>query len=172
MLLCGITTFGLILTIWLLSRPGASVATAETETAPTPAETAQPPAAGMSIPLRAGAKPPPGGKPPPEWGIEMLGLYPSAGGRALDLRYKVLDIAKAALLPNEPGHIYLVDEATGAATGLPNSPRTGSIPQNPQKLQVGRSYSLALPNPGGRFKRGSTCTVVIGNLRAEHLVVQ
>ena len=107
-----------------------------------------------------------------KWGIEVVGLYPAVGGRVLDLRYKILDTAKVALLPNEPGHMVLIDEATGESTGLPNSPKTGSTPQNPQKLRAGRTYSLGFPNPGGRFKSGSKVTVVIGNLRAEHLAVQ
>ena len=112
------------------------------------------------------------GKAPEDWGIEVVGLYPAVHGRVLDLRYKIFDTAKAALLPNEPGGIYLVDEATGATAKLPNSPKTGSIPQNPQKLQAGRTYSFSFPNQGNHFKSGSKVTLVIGSFRAENLAVQ
>ena len=138
---------------------------------PRPEPPAQPEAAAEAQTNPATAQPPVAGKPPHEWGIEVVGLYSSVHGRALDLRYRILDTAKAALLPNEPGGIYLIDEATGATTKLPNSPRTGSIPQNPQKLHAGRTYSLALPNPDGRFTSGSRLTLAMGQLRAEHLTV-
>jgi hypothetical protein len=167
-LVCGLLLLGIFSAIWWVPKLLSSGPIAEPQTAaaveePTPQRT---------IVLPKPLLPPPGGKPPQEWGIEMVGLYPAVGGRVLDLRYRIVDTAKAALLPNEPGGIYLMDEATGITTKSPNSLKTGSIPQNPQKLEAGRSYSLGFPNPEGRFKSGSTVTVVIGNLRVEHLAVQ
>lgn len=117
-------------------------------------------------------RPPASAGPPGEWGIEVVALYPAVNGRVLDLRYKVLDVARAAKLPDEPGSIYLIDQATGQKTALPNSPKTGSIPQNRQKLETGRTYSLSFPNPGGQFKSGSKLTLVMGGLRADNLTVQ
>lgn len=137
-----------------------------------PVPSTSPEAAAEEQATPAAAQAPVAGKPPQEWGIEVVGLYPAVGGRVLDLRYKILDTAKAALLPNEPGGIYLIDEATGVTTKLPNSPKTGSIPQNPQKLEAGRTYSLPFPNQGGRFNSGSKVTLVIGSFRAENLAVQ
>lgn len=167
-MLCGLVLLGTFALIWLWPRLSPSPA-AEPET-PTAAaaETTQSQAVVAAV---AAVPPPTGGKPPRDYGIEVVGMYPAVGGRVLDLRYKILDTAKAALLPNEPGNIYLIDEATGAATKMPNSPRHGSIPQNPQKLEVGRTYSLSFPNQG-RLKSGSKVTLVIGNLRAEHLTVE
>ena len=137
-----------------------------------PVPSALPEAAAEEPATPAAAQPPVAGKPPQEWGIEVVGLYPAVRGRVLDLRYKILDTAKAAVLPNEPGGIYLIDEATGVTTKLPNSPKTGSIPQNPQKLEAGRTYSFSFPNQGDRFKSGSKVTLVIGSFRAENLAVQ
>ena len=166
---CGLILLGILTTVWLVLKPSSSVPARGSAAAPNPAatvtETTQQEAVVEVV------RPPTGGRPPLEWGIEVVGLYPAVGGRVLDLRYKILETAKAALLPNQPGQIYLIDEATGAAISLPNSPRTGSIPQNPQKLEAGRTYSMGFPNPGGRFKSGSKVTVVIGNFRAEHLTV-
>jgi hypothetical protein len=159
------------------AQPEATATPGTAAAAQGPAAAARVSASGVSGPARQPAaapavQPPATGKPPQDWGIEIAGVYPSVGGRVLDVRYKVLDAAKAALLPNESGRIFLIDEANGAAIALPNSPKTGSIPQNPQKLEVGRSYSLGFPNPEGRFKSGSKVTVVIGSLRAEHLAVK
>lgn len=148
-------------------KPAPPEAISETAEPVQPGITAQP--AVQPVAVRQVLPP---GKPPQEWGIEVVGIYPSVGGRALDLRYKVLDAVKAARLPDEKGGIYLVDEAGTELIPLPNSPKTGSTPQNPQKLVVGANYSFGFPNPGGRFKSGSKLTVVIGSFRAEHLVVQ
>ena len=142
---------------------------------PTPSVAAEPAGAveqAQDVAKAAGAEAPAISKPPVEWGIEVIGLYPAVGGRVLDLRYKILDKAKAAQLPNELGGIYIIDEATGMRTQLPNSAKTGSIPQNPQKLEVGRTYSFSFPNQFTSFKSGSKVTLVIGTFRAEHLVVQ
>ena len=137
-----------------------------------PVPSASPEAAAEEPAPPAPAHPSVAGKPPQEWGIEVVGLYPAVGGRVLDLRYKILDTAKAAVLPNEAGGIYLIDEATGVTTKLPNSPKTGSIPQNPQKLEAGRTYSFSFPNQGNSLKSGSKVTLVIGSFRAENLAVQ
>ena len=166
LVLCGLFLLGFLATLWLVSRRSSSGPPAASNPAAAVTETTQ------QVAVVEVIRPPTGGKPPLEWGIEVVGLYPAVGGRVLDLRYKILDTGKAALLPNEPGGIYLMDEATGITTKSPNSPKTGSIPQNPQKLEAGRTYSMGFPNPGGRFKSGSKVTVMIGDLRAEHLAVR
>jgi len=107
-----------------------------------------------------------------DWGIEVVGLYRAFHGRVLDLRYNILDVGRAAAVPEESGHIYLIDQVSGRKTVLPNSPRTGSVPQNPQKLQAGRTYSMSFPNPGAQFQSGDKLTLVIGSFRAENLLVQ
>jgi hypothetical protein len=167
-LLCGLVPLGVGCAIWLLPKlfsddSAGPVLVTVVEEEPIPQQA-------TAVPKMV--VPPKGGQPPQDWGIEVVGLYPSIGGRVLDLRYRILDTAKAAKLPNETGGIYLMDETTGFTTKSPNSPKTGSIPKNPQKLESGRSYSLAFPNPEGRFKSGSKVTLVIGKLRAEHLAVQ
>ena len=163
---CGLFLVVTSTLIWLLPKRPSSHPVVQFETPTAAVETSPPPVAVTAV------QAPAGGKPPLDWGMEVVGLYPAVGGRVLDLRYKILDPVKAALLPNEPGGIYLIDEATGATTKLPNSPKTGSIPQNPQKLEAGRTYSFSFPNQGGRFKSGNKVTLVIGNFRAENLSVQ
>jgi hypothetical protein len=167
-LVCAVLVVGVFTAIWLVPKllsfnPVAKPETAVAVSEPTQQQTSVPPKAILT---------PPAGKPPQEWGIEVKGLYPAVGGRVLDLRYKILDTGKAAGLPNVLSGIYLIDEATGTTIPMPNTPRTGSIPQNPQKLEAGRVYSLSFPNPDGRFKSGSKVTLVLGGLRAEHLAVQ
>jgi hypothetical protein len=167
-ILCGLLLLGVGSAFWLVPKFLSSNAVGESE----PVAVVDEPTPPRPIVLPKPLLPPAGGRTPQEWGIEVVGLYPAVGGRVLDLRYKILDTSKAALLPNEPGGIYLMDEGTGITTKLPNSPKTGSIPQNPQKLEAGRNYSLGFPNPEGRFRSGSKVTLVIGNLRAEHLAVR
>ena len=165
-LLCGVLVVGTLLILSLAPKLRLAAPSVESETA-TPVGDTNP-----QEEVMAAVPPPTAGRPPGNWGIEVVGLYPAVRGRVLDLRYKILDTAKAALLPNEPGGIYLIDESTGVTTKLPNSPKTGSIPQNPQKLQAGRTYSFSFPNQGNLLKSGSKVTLVIGSFRAENLAVQ
>jgi len=171
-LVCGVALLGIIGIVWLALRlrSPSPVAGPATAAAPAAAAAITQATQQQAVAVSSGRLPA-GGRPPSDWGIEVVGVYPAVGGRVLDLRYKVLDVAKAARLPDELGGIYLMDEVSGLTTRLRNSPKTGSIPQNPQKLEAGRTYSLGFPNPSGHFKSGSKVTVMIGNLRAEHLTV-
>jgi len=150
---------------FLLTRrnPGP---TAEAEPAP--------PAAGLAPATPAPAPIPTPATPPleEEWGIEVVGVYRAVGGTSLDLRYRVLDSEKAASMAELQGNTFLIDEATKTSLSLPKTAKTGSLRRSSQMLQAGRTYSLAFPNPGGRFKSGSQLTFVMGSFRAEHLTVQ
>ena len=107
-----------------------------------------------------------------KWGIEVVGVHLAVGGRTLDLRYKVLDVAKATALPKQEGDTFIIDEATGTRLAVPKTARAGSLRQAGQQLKAGRTYTLLFPNPGGRLRSGNQLTLVMGDFRAEHLVVQ
>ncbi|MBN1918058.1 MAG: hypothetical protein JW889_09130 [Verrucomicrobia bacterium] len=108
------------------------------------------------------------------WGVEIVGVWRSAGGYMLDFRYRVIDAEKAApLLTRGPGiRPYLIDQASGAQLGLASSPKVGPLRQTTQVPTVGRVYFAIFANPGGMVASGNKVTVVIGDFRAEDLVVQ
>ena len=106
------------------------------------------------------------------WGATVSSIRLTAGGYMIDFRYKVLDPEKAAPLGRRENKAYRVDESTGAKFLVPTTPKVGSLRQAPKKLDAGKTYFVFFCNPGKYLKAGSTVTVVIGDFRAEHLVLE
>lgn len=143
---------------------------------PTPSAVPQPAAPVLT---EAGDQPAPVAEPPPRedpvqanWGIEVTGLRLAAGGNMLDFRYKVVDPNKADSFTKQSQNVYLIDEATGTKLPLPDAPRTGAMRRTAQKPLAGHGYFLNFPNPERRLQTGSKVTLVMGNFKAENLVVQ
>ncbi len=105
------------------------------------------------------------------WGIDIIGVRPSASGLMLDFRYRVIDPKKAQPLGERSAKSYLVDEASGATFSVPAMENVGELRQT-AKLQSDRSYYVIFGNPGRIVKTGSRVSVVIGPLRVDGLVVQ
>ena len=105
------------------------------------------------------------------WGIEIVALRESAAGYMLDFRYRVLDPAKAAPLFERKIKPYLIDEATGAKFQVPVPPKTGAL-RTTYPPKAGRTYFMFFANPGKYIKPGSRVTVVVGDFRADGLIVQ
>ena len=89
----------------------------------------------------------------------------------LDFRYRVLDPEKALPLFDRKIKPHLVDEATGAVFAVPEPPKVGAL-RSTRKPQPGKNYFVMFANPGGYVKKNSKVSVVIGDFRAENLVVQ
>ena len=106
-----------------------------------------------------------------QWGVKVLPIRLSAEGYMLDFRYRVLDAEKAAPLFDRKIKPYLVDEATGAILVVPEPPKVGAL-RNTRKPQPDRNYFVLFANPGRYVQKGKRVTVVIGDFKAEHLVVE
>lgn len=89
----------------------------------------------------------------------------------LDFRYRVLDPEKAMPLFDRKIKPYLVDEATGAMFVVPEPPKVGAL-RTTRKPVPDRNYFIMFANPGKFVKPGNKVTIVIGDFRAENLIVQ
>ncbi len=109
-----------------------------------------------------------------KWGVELRGIRLSAAGHMLDFRYRVLDPEKAREILDPKSKPYLIDEATGAKFIVPTPPKIGSLRNKSRGTDVkaSRTYFIIFANPGGYVKKGSKITVVVGDFRAEGLVVE
>ena len=105
------------------------------------------------------------------WGVDVVGVRRVASGSMLRFDYRVLDPARAAALTDRKARPYLVDEATRTALAVPALENVGELRQV-APLQRGRTYFALFGNPGGLVRRGGRVTLVVGNVRAEGLVVQ
>lgn len=106
-----------------------------------------------------------------KWGVKVLGIRLTAEGYMLDFRYRVLDPEKTTPLFDRNIKPYLVDEATGAMFVVPEPPKVGAL-RNTRKPQPDRNYFIMFANPGRYVKKGNKVTVVSGDFKAEHLVVE
>ena len=107
-------------------------------------------------------------------GIRIEGLRLSAAGNMIDLRYRVNDADKAAPLFDRKIRPYLLDEASGAAFGVPESPKVGQIRttrRNSDPLSE-RDYHILFANPGHLLQAGQKVSLVIGDVRLRNIVVQ
>jgi hypothetical protein len=106
-----------------------------------------------------------------QWGVEVIGIKHTAGGYMLELRYRVLDPAKAQPLFARRTKPVLLDEASGATLVVPTPPKTGAL-RNSNAPVAGRTYWMFFANPGGFVKPGRRVSVVIGDFRADGILVQ
>ncbi|WP_455209184.1 hypothetical protein [Kaarinaea lacus] len=106
-----------------------------------------------------------------EWGVKVIGLRPSAAGYMLDFRYRVLDAKKAAELVNRKNKPYLLVEKDGSKLVVPVTSKLGPLRQSAQYAKENRNYFMFFANPNKHVKSGDLVTVVIGDFKAEHLVV-
>jgi hypothetical protein len=67
---------------------------------------------------------------------------------------------------------YIVDEKTGSKFIVPAPPKVGSLRQKSQEPLAGKIYFIMFANPGKFLKQGDRVTVVVGDFRAQNLVVE
>lgn len=108
------------------------------------------------------------------WGVRVEGVRLSAGGYMLDFRYRVVDPEKAAPLVDRKVSPYLMDKATGAKFMVPAPGKVGPLRQTPisGKPAQDKIYFILFANPGKYVKQGSQVTVVLGDFRAEDIIVE
>jgi len=106
-----------------------------------------------------------------KWGIEITMLHLTANGYMVDLRYRVLDAAKAKELFVRKNKPMLIDQKSGKVLTVPNMGKIGPL-RNSNVPKQGKIYWMFFNNMSGLIHSGSTVSVVIGAFRAEDLVVR
>lgn len=106
------------------------------------------------------------------WGVEVVALRHSAHGYMLDFRYRVLDAEKAKPLGDRRITPQLIDLKSGAVHIVPAPPKIGSLRQTSSVMKEGRIYFIMFANPARRIQKGDRVTVVVGDFRAENLLVE
>lgn len=107
-------------------------------------------------------------------GIKFGSVHLSAAGNMLDLRYRVFDPLKAAPLFDRKVRPYLLDESSGAAFGVPDSPKLGQLRSTRRNNDAvtDRDYHILFANPGHLLQSGQKVSLVIGDIRVENLMVR
>ncbi len=150
----------------------------------------QPPAASQAAPVdadRAGATQPAAAATAPAtqasvepgdlveaFGIRLKGLRLTANGYVVDLRYRVVDPAKAQPLLDRKVRPVLVDEASGDRFYVPVPPIVGALRQTArnQGIRTDRDYFMLFANPDGKLKAGAQVALYLGERRVGQFRVQ
>ena len=104
------------------------------------------------------------------WGVDIGGVRSVSSGYMLRLNYRVLDPDKAKPLFDKKSKPYLIDEKSGARLAVPAMENIGELRQT--AAPVGdRQYFIIFGNPGKLVQPGNRVSIVIGDFRADGVIV-
>jgi len=106
------------------------------------------------------------------WGVDSLAVKWAESGEMVRFSWRVLDPEKAKALNDKKVEPALEDPQARVSLVVPSLEKVGQLRQASQNIEAGKSYWMAFSNAGRRVKRGDRVNVVIGNFRAEGLVVE
>jgi hypothetical protein len=105
------------------------------------------------------------------WGVDSLGVKLVESGEIIRFTYRVLDADKAKALNDKKVEPSLIDPQAGVKLVVPSLEKVGQLRQS-STPEAGKSYWMAFSNQGRLVKRGDRVNVVIGQFRADGLVVE
>lgn len=104
------------------------------------------------------------------WGIDSLSVKLVESGELVRFAWRVLDPEKAKVLNDKKLEPALVDPQAGVSLIVPQMEKIGQLRQGAAP-EAGKSYWMAFSNKGRKVKRGARVSIVIGEFRADGLVV-
>jgi len=104
------------------------------------------------------------------WGVDALTVKWTEQGEVIKFTYKVVDAEKAKPLNDKKSEPLLLDAQAGVKLVVPSLEKIGQLRQT-SAPEEGRVYWMAFSNKGRHVKQGDHVSVVIGNFRADGLVV-
>ncbi len=105
------------------------------------------------------------------WGIEIIGIRRTAAGNLLDFRYKITEPERVLPLLKRQVRPYLIEQVSQAKLGIPNLPKVGRL-RSGSNPSINQTYYMLFTNPNGFVKAGDKVSVVMGDFRAENIIVQ
>lgn len=105
------------------------------------------------------------------WGVDSLSVKSVESGEVIRFSFRVLDVNKAKMLNDKKLEPSLIDPKAGVKLVVPSLEKVGQLRQSGTPT-VGRSYWMAFSNKGRLVKRGDRVNLVIGQFRADGLVVE
>jgi hypothetical protein len=105
------------------------------------------------------------------WGVDSLTVKTVESGEIVRFAWRVIDADKAKPLNDKKVDPTLIDQQAGVKLVVPSLEKVGQLRQS-STPETGKSYWMAFSNSGRRVKRGDRVDVVIGNFRAQGLIVQ
>jgi hypothetical protein len=104
------------------------------------------------------------------WGVDSMAVRLVESNELVRFTYRVLDPAKAQVLNDKQAQASMNDPKAAVTLLVPTMEKVGPLRQTPTP-EAGRSYWVTFSNKGRHVKRGDRVEVVIGQFRANNLVV-
>ncbi len=104
------------------------------------------------------------------WGIDSLSVKLVESGEVVRFTYRVLEPDKAKALNDKNNEPSLIDPRAGVKLVVPTMEKIGQLRQAGTP-EAGKAYWMAFSNKGRPVKKGDRVDVVIGQFRAQALVV-
>ena len=104
-------------------------------------------------------------------GLEVVSLRPTAAGHMLDLRFRVIDPARAVEPLSRKYKAYLTEVESNVTLEVPIT-KAGPMRQTTLEPKQGRIYFILFGNPGQVVKPGQTVDVTIGPMKLSGIKVQ
>jgi hypothetical protein len=105
------------------------------------------------------------------WGVDSLSVKAVESGEVIRFSYRVLDADKAKTLNDKKLEPFLIDPKAGVKLVVPSLEKVGQLRQS-SAPETGKKYWMAFSNKGRKVKRGDRVNVVIGQFRANGLLVE
>jgi hypothetical protein len=105
------------------------------------------------------------------WGVDSLRVKSAESGEVIRFTYRVVDADKAKVLNDKKSDPLLIDPRAGVQLVVPSLEKVGQLRQSSTPLE-GRADWMAFSNKGRFVKPGDRVNVVIGQFRAEGLLVE
>jgi hypothetical protein len=105
------------------------------------------------------------------WGVDMLSVKSAESGEIIRFTYRVIDPEKAKTLNEKKNEPSLIDPGAGVKLVVPSMEKVGKLRQS-SAPEAGKVYWMAFSNKGRLVKPGHRVNVVIGQFRADGLLVE
>jgi hypothetical protein len=104
------------------------------------------------------------------WGVDSLSVRLAESGEIVRFSYRVIDPDRAVALNDKKNTPSLIDPRAGVSLVVPAMEKIGQLRQTGTP-EPGKAYWMAFSNKGRPVKKGDRVDVVIGQFRAQGLVV-
>jgi hypothetical protein len=105
------------------------------------------------------------------WGVGELHLKTTESGALIRFTYRVIDPYKATALSDKRAEPQLIDTQAGVKLVVPQMEKIGKLRQS-STPKAGMTYWMAFSNPTHVVRPGHRVDVIIGNFRADGLIVE
>jgi hypothetical protein len=105
------------------------------------------------------------------WGVDSLSVKSVESGELIRFSYRVLDPQRAKALNDKKNEPSLICPRAGVKLVVPSLEKVGQLRQSSTPI-ADKVYWMAFSNKGRPVKPGDRVNVVIGQFRADGLVVQ